>query len=57
MKKLLQFAIFILGIYTVIHIIFGLDFNPTISLFTRIFQALLAFCLLVYVIKFLKTED
>ncbi len=57
MKKILQNAIAFFGIYTVLHIIIGLDFNPTIRIVTRIFQALLAICLLIYVIKFTKTKE
>ncbi|MBP1080651.1 hypothetical protein JOC74_001139 [Bacillus capparidis] len=41
MKKFLQISILVLGLYTAAHIIYGLNFNPAISLVTRIIQALL----------------
>ncbi|EJV56038.1 MULTISPECIES: hypothetical protein [Bacillus] len=57
MKKLLQIAITFFAIYTILHIIVGFDFNPIISLVTRIIQALLALCLLIYVIKFTRKTN
>ncbi len=57
MKGFLRNAILIFGIYTLIHIIFGLDFNPTISLITRICELLLVVCVLIYVNKFVNTRD
>lgn len=57
MKKFLQTAVLIFGIYTLIHIIFGLDFNPTISLITRICKLLLVICALIYVIKFVNIRE
>ncbi|MCY9548075.1 hypothetical protein [Lysinibacillus xylanilyticus] len=51
MKKILQFFILLLVVYLLIHILFGLDFNPVISLITKISQIVLALFLLIYVSK------
>lgn len=57
MKRLLQISIILLVVYSVIHILFGLDFNPLISLVTRITQAILALFLLIYIIKFTDNDN
>ena len=57
MKKLLQISIILLVVYSVIHILVGLDFNPLIRLVTRITQAILALLLLIYIIKFTEKDN
>lgn len=56
MKKILQASIVILGIYIMFHILFGLDYNSTMSLITRITKWLFTGCLLLYIIKFVETK-